>query len=368
MKHDGEIKLEIKEVGDDGTFTGFGSVYGNVDEGGDVVEEGAFTRTIKANKGETKILWQHDYRNPIGTGKVEDTKKGLKVTAEVNLDTQRGREAFSDIKKGIVDGLSIGYQVVKHLWEGPIRRLKELKLHEISVVTFPMNTRATITAAKATVRFQDLPLAGRDRAWDASAARKRIRTWAGASENLEDTGVQKKFRRAFTWFNSEEQDTLGGYKLPIADIVDGKLTAIPRAVFAAAAVVQGARGGAAIPSGDLPSIRTHLGRYYSKMDLTPPWEEESRFSGLLTQVIGYSDTLKSAEGIELSKIDRVLIAKARESLESLSAEIETHSDTDGDSEADPPDTGDDKGGHDDDDKKAAEAFKQDLAAFRGATG
>lgn len=116
--------------------------------------------------------------------------------------------------------------------------------------------------------FHDLPLADRDRDWDGSAAEKRVRTWAGAQE--EPTA---KYRDAHIWYDAEAAQNFGSYKLLIADVVNGKLQAVPRGVMAAGAVMQGARGGVDLPRGDIDRVRSHLARYYAKMGDTPPWED-----------------------------------------------------------------------------------------------
>jgi hypothetical protein len=69
-------------------------------------------------------------------------------------------------------------------------------------------------------------------------------------------------------------DKFGSYKFPIADIIRGQLKAVPRAIIAAAAVIDGARGGAKIPPDDIPGIKAHLAKYYEKMGEQPPWERK----------------------------------------------------------------------------------------------
>ena len=116
-------------------------------------------------------------------------------------------------------------------------------------------------------RFKDLPLADRDREWDSAAADKRVRKWAGAED-----GPDEKYREAFLWYDGDNADEFGSFKLPIADVVGGELKVVPRAVISAAGVVDGARGGVDVPKGDIDRIRSHLARYYAKMGDTPPWE------------------------------------------------------------------------------------------------
>ncbi|MBV9197627.1 MAG: hypothetical protein JO168_26125 [Solirubrobacterales bacterium] len=103
------------------------------------------------------------------------------------------------------------------------------------------------------VEFQDLPLADRDREWDGSAANRRLRDWAGA-----DHGPNDRYRKAFVWYEPADADKFKGYKFQIADIVDGKLKAVPRAIISAAGVMQGARGGAELPQKDIDGVKRHL--------------------------------------------------------------------------------------------------------------
>jgi hypothetical protein len=117
--------------------------------------------------------------------------------------------------------------------------------------------------------FQDLPLTDRDREWDGDAANQRVRAWAGAEEEPND-----RYRKAFIWYDPDDADKFKGYKFQIADVVGGNLKAVPRAIFNAAAVMQGARGGADLPKGDIDRVKGHLGRYYAKLGETPPWEED----------------------------------------------------------------------------------------------
>jgi hypothetical protein len=125
--------------------------------------------------------------------------------------------------------------------------------------------RAFLAAMRTVVPFQDLPLADLDTEWDAAAAQKRVQEWAGG-----DDWAPEEFRRAYTWYDSDEPGLLGSYKLGIADVVDGELTVVPRAVFAAA----GRLDQTDISEADRAGVQSHLGRYYDKMDRTPPWEEE----------------------------------------------------------------------------------------------
>ena len=114
--------------------------------------------------------------------------------------------------------------------------------------------------------FQDLPLAARERAWDGAAAEHRVRSFTGAED-----GPNDRYRRAHVWYDREKKGNFGSYKLLIADVIDGRLVAVPRAVMAAAAVMQGSRGGIDLPERDIKRVKSHLARYYGKMGESPPW-------------------------------------------------------------------------------------------------
>jgi HK97 family phage prohead protease len=140
--------LEEVQIDEKGQFEGYASVFNNVDRHGDVVMPGAFRKTISENPS-VPILWQHDQSKPIGvTMAIREDNNGLLVKGELNLDTQLGREAYSLLKQGALKGLSIGYQVIKDDLAGRVRQLKEVRLMEYSLVTFPANELAQVTSIK----------------------------------------------------------------------------------------------------------------------------------------------------------------------------------------------------------------------------
>jgi hypothetical protein len=115
--------------------------------------------------------------------------------------------------------------------------------------------------------FQDLPLADRDRDWDGAAAEKRVRDWAGVHDE-----PNQKYRDAHVWYDADNKDKFTAYKLLIADVVNGRLMAVPRGVMAAGNVMQGSRGGASLPGEDIGRVKSHLAMYYAKMGDVPPWD------------------------------------------------------------------------------------------------
>jgi len=148
-----EIKAEDTD-NDDGTFVGYGSIFNNTDLGNDVVEKGAFTKSLgKSGPKGVKMLFQHKTDMPIGVFEsIEEDSKGLKVKGRLALKTQAGREAYELLKMGAIDGLSIGFRVKpdgqKYDAKAKKRYIKEVELMEISLVTFPMNPRARVRSVK----------------------------------------------------------------------------------------------------------------------------------------------------------------------------------------------------------------------------
>jgi len=119
----------------------------------------------------------------------------------------------------------------------------------------------------AVTAFQDLPLADRSREWNGDAAESRVRAWAGAED-----GPNEKYRGAHVWYDADRKDEFTAYKLLYADVIDGRLKAVPRGVMAAGNVLQGARGGVDLPKKDVDRVKSHLAKYYQKMGDEAPWE------------------------------------------------------------------------------------------------
>jgi HK97 family phage prohead protease len=124
----------------DGTIiSGYASLFGKADQGGDTVERGAYATSLLQGRS-IKMLWQHDPAQPIGVwDEVREDDRGLWVKGRLLTDVAKGREAASLIGAGAIDGLSIGYRTVKaHKNDKGGRLLSELELWEVSLVTFPM--------------------------------------------------------------------------------------------------------------------------------------------------------------------------------------------------------------------------------------
>lgn len=276
--------LEIKSVDlEEGTFEGYGAVFGNVDYGMDVIENGAFTKTLQESGQDVVVCWQHDFREPIGRPiELRQDAHGLYIKAMISK-TQRGLDALTLLRDHVIRGLSVGYDTIKSKYEGSIRHLLEIKLYEVSVCTLGMNPAAVVTGVKEkdgvkmlfknVTPYQNLSLADAAHTWDAAAAVARIQEWAGGKDNMD----WAKYGKAFFWFDGENKEKLGSYKLPYADVVDGNLNAVPAAIHAVAGVLQGARGGADISEDEQTAIKGQVEKYYKKMGEEVPWAAKKDF-------------------------------------------------------------------------------------------
>ena len=142
--------LEIKSLDDGGYFEGYASVFGVQDSDGDVIVKGAFTKTLGTGK-KPKMLWQHDTREIIGKwAELSEDDNGLWVKGSLIMETQRGREAYALLKAGVLDAMSVGFNIVG-AGQGEAMRgrvIDEVDLWEISLVTWGANPAALVTNVK----------------------------------------------------------------------------------------------------------------------------------------------------------------------------------------------------------------------------
>lgn len=149
-RFDGALSVTQAESGG-AVIEGYASLFGARDQGGDVVEAGAYAASLKRLAGEgrrVKMLWQHDPAQPIGIwDEVREDARGLWVKGRLLDGVARAREAAALIAAGAIDGLSIGYRTLRAGRNDRGRRLlNELELWEVSLVTFPMLPSARVAA------------------------------------------------------------------------------------------------------------------------------------------------------------------------------------------------------------------------------
>lgn len=292
-----DISFDCKSVGEDNdhfTFEGMGSTS-DIDLTNDIVEPTAFTESLQ--KRTPALCWQHNLSEPVGVfTSLGINPEGLKVAGKMPKadDFVRGR-VIPQMRVGAVKSLSIGFRAVEVEFdkERGVRIIKKLELFEISLVTIPANPHATIHLMKSFLsdnktdeekninNRSKLPKSFADRGyrWDATEAEKRVRAWAGAED-----GPNSKYKSTFIYFDPDNDDTFGGYKLLVADVIGGEIKVVPRAVFAVRAVLSGARGGVDIPEEDKIKAKQVINVLYKDMDLEEPFNGNKEKSFCLTEI------------------------------------------------------------------------------------
>ncbi|MEA3534275.1 HK97 family phage prohead protease [Rhizobium sp. CC-YZS058] len=155
--------LEIKKLENSGEFEGYGSTFGGEpDAYGDVIAPGAYTDSLVTHKAKgtmPKLFWQHNADQPIGKWlEAKEDDHGLLLRGKLNMDVQRGQEAYALLKAGDIDGLSIGYRIKEYSvdTESGVWTLEKLDLVEVSVVSVGANENAVVQSVKAAKAAHDL--------------------------------------------------------------------------------------------------------------------------------------------------------------------------------------------------------------------
>lgn len=261
-----DVSFEVKQIDDDDDeffrFEGLASTFGNIDLVNDIVVRGAFVDSLATKT--PVVLWQHKSDSPLGMPEdIRETEQGLFLKAKLpKSDTFVAGRVIPQIKVGSIRSMSIGFRIVERDFnEEGIRLLKKVDLLEVSLVTFPANPLADISDFKTVTPFKDLPLAPRNHVWSASDARGRVRTKTGSTES-----PSASYRQAFLWFDSGDAENFGAYKLPFVDVIDGVLTAIPRALNNAKARLDQTD----IPDADKAKVLANIDRYQAKLEEEQP--------------------------------------------------------------------------------------------------
>lgn len=183
------LPLEIKAVseGDSMSFSGYGAVFGNTDAYGDVIEPGAFAKTLRDSKSsgvwpsmksEHGSMFGGDANLPVGIWtKMEEDNKGLYVEGTL-APTQRGKDIYTLLKmapRPALSGLSIGYSAIAYRNRSsanePRRTLTEIKLYEVSLVDNPANTLARVEGVKSITTIREFEEFLRDAGYSRAAAK-----------------------------------------------------------------------------------------------------------------------------------------------------------------------------------------------------
>jgi len=318
------IEKKTDDMGDEYAYiSGYASFYNNIDLGKDRVKPGFFTDDLKKRGNQRPALWQHRTTEPVGVNFYTDTEQGLMFEAKLPTDDTfvTGR-VLPQVKVGSIQGASIGYCTIEEYYntQDKCRDLIKGTIEESSFVTFPMNEKACIFSvrkyiksterkstdkyicefasnlgicedieSKAVPAYKNYDLMSVDTKWDKGKAVNQIKTQTNSSEKPSNT-----YKNGFMYFNPDEEDNYGGYKLPYVYVEGGKIKAVPKAIFAIAAALSGARGGVNIPDADKSKIKSQLNKYYEKMDREPPFKNDKTFVDI--------DTIKAFEKRDYEKL------------------------------------------------------------------
>ncbi len=190
------IPYEFKadSVGADGHFSGFASVFGTMDQGGDIVQPGAFKASLTEHaKAGTNIVMLRDHNpaDPVGVWEtIKETTQGLEVAGRLTLGVAKARETLALLKDGALTGLSIGYRTIQATRDSKTgaRLLKQVALHEISLVSMPMHPGARVVSVKADEigNVREFESFLRDAGWSRERAKILSKGFRPASACLRD--------------------------------------------------------------------------------------------------------------------------------------------------------------------------------------
>ena len=178
--------LDLKSTDEAGEFEGYASLFNREDLGHDVVLPGAFKHSLVTRGAHgVRMLFQHDPAEPIGVwDELREDGRGLYAKGRLLPDVKRSQEVLSLMRAGAVDGLSIGFRTTRAQRDNKtgIRRIAQIDLWEISIVTFPMLPDARISAVKSRPFAAQTPTPREFERWlmrDAGLSRSEARALIG---------------------------------------------------------------------------------------------------------------------------------------------------------------------------------------------
>lgn len=266
----------LSEHADYWQLQGYAATYAK-DKIKDVIIPGAFRKSLDrvAQSGDSiQLYFNHKTDDaPLGvcTELVED-RKGLRYAAQLPKDDEFvAKRIVPQIKRRSLKSNSFGFRIkdFERRKDDGGRNLKELDLIEISVVGFPCGNGADIDSIKGLVPFQDLAIDRAAKSWDASAALSRIKAAFGDSDD--------DIRRAFLYADESKAVDELDPRLLIADFDDAEKSLVVNhvALYKVSASLCGARGGLKLPADAEDAVKSHLDRYYQRLDIGSPFQSLS---------------------------------------------------------------------------------------------
>ncbi len=148
-----ETALEFKAGAEPGSFTGYGAMFENTDDGNDIIKQNAFKKIRTKANGMIRIPLYHDMRRVVGEGKVTQDEKGLVVEGKLNMSLSYAQDAYELMKDGTLDAMSVGFTVLDkgaaYDEDYRVRTISKAELWEVSIVPFGMNRKAKIRTIKS---------------------------------------------------------------------------------------------------------------------------------------------------------------------------------------------------------------------------
>jgi HK97 family phage prohead protease len=143
---------EIKASAEAGTWTGYGAVFNNLDDGRDIIKQAAFKKIRLKKNGRLRVPLYHDMQRLVGDAEVSQDSKGLLVKGKLNMALPAAEEAYQLLLDGGIDSMSVGFNILPKgsEWdEGYTQRtITKAELWEVSLVPFGMNRKAKLTSVK----------------------------------------------------------------------------------------------------------------------------------------------------------------------------------------------------------------------------
>ena len=233
---------------------------------------------------EIPVFWEHiSALNAIGKARLFWNPEKYEIFYEAEIYDPA---AIQKIEAGIPLRVSLGADYERIDYIDGIEVLRDIVFKELSIVAVPGIPEASIAPVagesaliveselfvhERAVPFEATPKADEGRSWDADRAVASLRKWASRDGSGEkDTIDWAKYRRGFAWYDEDDAENFGAYKLPHHEVIDGRLVVVWRGVAAAMAALMGARGGVDIPASDRRAVYNHLARHYEQFDKEPP--------------------------------------------------------------------------------------------------
>jgi len=330
-----------------------------VDRVNDIVLPTAFLESVKRFRENPKLAPSLRLNHSFPIGRLETLEiqsDGVWVEASIAKGFDEADKARRMVKEDVLRFFSIGFIPLETEYEDKddkeIRIIKNLDLLEVSLVDVPACQEAvfefdgkSIAVKPLTEEEQNMeekkvsgkttwPLADRRRSWDDRAADARIRKWASSDGSGDPDKMDwKKYQSVHFWYDENAPDQFTSYKLLFCDVINGKVYAIPRAIFAVAVVLQGGRRGVKIPEKDRPGVMKKVEIYYRKMGEEAPWnrKDETFFPFELIELMDNDIELWNEKFAEMQKKLNEYFSKI-ESIEKTISEFRSQKDKEAESE------------------------------------